>query len=243
MDDIIELQEISPNNWQAKYQGNYGRYTIKIKTDGKKIMNFSCSCPSSHYPCKHIAMIKEAIDERIAMSNESAKGGGITIETLLQNVPLNELRDFIIRQAKYNSQLTQTILLEFAPKIKTDRKKGNDYSAILRQALKNVAFDYEEIYNNDYSLEIDILGQWLDKAQSLIKQGNYREAVLISKACIEEYASWLEHADSDFIDYLSEEYEDTPFTKSPLSSLKIPFSLNITVSIKPRSALKNGKMN
>ncbi|MFP3043705.1 hypothetical protein LQZ19_17985 [Treponema primitia] len=42
MSDIIDLKETSPNNWKAKYQGNYV-YTIKIVTDGKKLSRFSCT--------------------------------------------------------------------------------------------------------------------------------------------------------------------------------------------------------
>jgi hypothetical protein len=46
MSGIIELIQTAENNWKAKYQGNYGIYTIKITTDGKKTIKFSCSCPS-----------------------------------------------------------------------------------------------------------------------------------------------------------------------------------------------------
>jgi hypothetical protein len=64
--NIIDLQEIASNSWKAKYRGNYGIYTIKIKTDGNKTIDFSCSCPSDYYPCKHIPIIEDAIRERIA---------------------------------------------------------------------------------------------------------------------------------------------------------------------------------
>jgi len=55
---ISDLQEISPDVWKAKYRGNYGTYTIKIKNDGNKTVDFSCSCPSDYYPCKHIPMVE-----------------------------------------------------------------------------------------------------------------------------------------------------------------------------------------
>ncbi|MDR1238780.1 MAG: SWIM zinc finger family protein, partial [Treponema sp.] len=75
MSDIIDLRETSPNRWQAKYQGNYGVYTIKIATDGKHRGEFSCTCPSDYYPCKHIAIIEEAIAERIAKYAGEQKSG------------------------------------------------------------------------------------------------------------------------------------------------------------------------
>ncbi|MDR1210743.1 MAG: SWIM zinc finger family protein [Spirochaetaceae bacterium] len=70
MSDILDLRETSPNHWQAKYQGNYGVYTIKIATDGKRRGEFSCSCPSDYYPCKHIP------DEKIPGSAALAAGPG-----------------------------------------------------------------------------------------------------------------------------------------------------------------------
>jgi hypothetical protein len=47
---IVELHRIAENQWKAKYQGNYGVYTIKITTNGKKTVKFSCFFPSDYYP-------------------------------------------------------------------------------------------------------------------------------------------------------------------------------------------------
>ena len=77
---IIDLHEIFPNTWKASYSGNYGTYTIKIKTDGKKTTDFSCSCPSDYYPCKHIAMIEEAIRERIAKNSKTVDNDETSIK-------------------------------------------------------------------------------------------------------------------------------------------------------------------
>jgi hypothetical protein len=219
MNDIFDLQETSPDHWRAKYKGNYGVYTIKISPDGKKTTNFSCSCPSSYYPCKHIPIIEEAISKRIARNHENTKTAEITVEKLLKDVSCKELYDFIVRQAKYNPQLTETILLEFTHKISNENT--NTYSGLLRTALNDVGFDYEDYYQyeEDY-LEIDVLDQLLDKARKYIEQQNYREAILICKACIEEFAAWFEEVDSDFIDYVSEEYQYESFNilKSALSA-------------------------
>jgi hypothetical protein len=93
MDNIINLEEIFPNNWRARYQGNYGVYTIKLTLDGKQVSNFFCSCPSDGYPCKHIAIVKEAIAGRIAESQKPVKEKEITIERLLKDVPQTSVND------------------------------------------------------------------------------------------------------------------------------------------------------
>lgn len=208
--DIISLQETSANNWKAKYRGNYGIYNIKIKIDGKKMTDFSCSCPSDYYPCKHIAIIKNAIDNRIAENKNTPKENAITVEELLIKVPHRELIDFIVRHAKYNPEFTNTILLEFMHK--STVKHENNYALILRNTLKKVHFDYDDLYDyHDDSIEIDILDEWLAKAKEYISQNRYDEAVAICKACIEEYAEWIEEIENDIIEYIDPVYQEKPF--------------------------------
>ena len=212
--NIINLQEISPNSWKAKYRGNYGIYTIKIKTDGKETVDYSCSCPSDYYPCKHISMIEEAIKERITKSQKSDNEDGIRFDKLLRELSQKELRDFIIRQTQHNPQLKNTVLLEFAHKIKkTDVNAINNYNQLLRNALDGLHFDYDDIeYNYEYDcIEIDILDQWLDKAKKHVKQKNWEEATFICKACIEEYATWINNYDSDIVEYFDTCYQEIPF--------------------------------
>jgi len=208
--DILSLQETSANSWQAKYSGNYGTYTIRIKIDGRKMIDFSCSCPSEYYPCKHIAIIKEAIYKRIAESKKVPKEEAITVEEVLKNVPHQELIAFIARQAKYNPELTNTILLEFIQK--STRKTENTYSLILRKALKEVDFDEDDLYDyHEDSISIDILDEWLAKAEDYIAQNRFDEAIAICKACIEEYAEWIEESATDVAEYVDPVYQDKPF--------------------------------
>jgi len=44
-----------------------------------------------------------------------------------------------------------------------------------------------------------------------VKQNNPEEAILICKACIEEYATWLEETDCDVLDYIEPHYQEEPF--------------------------------
>jgi hypothetical protein len=223
--DIIELQEVYPNRWHAKYQGNYGVYTIKITFDKTgEISNFSCTCPSDYYPCKHIHIVQEAIAERIAHSQHLAdtQDKSLTVEDLLTNVSLQELRDFVVRQAKYNTDLTNAVKLEFAHKLtgansgdkeNEDDEDTNPYSSIIQDIMEDVEFDYpayDEREEEDF--EIDSLHQWFDKARDYVEQHNYNEVILICKACIEEFAEWMYNTDTDIIEYIDMyDYETTPF--------------------------------
>lgn len=207
--DILSLQETSENTWQAKYLGNYGTYNIKIKINKGKIETYSCSCPSDYSPCKHIAMIKNAIDNRMAKNRENPKENTISVEELLQNVPNKELVDFIALQAKYNPEFTNKLFLEFMQKVKG--KQEDNYASVLRNSLKNVDFDYEDLDNQEDSMEIDVLDEWFTKARDYIFQKRFDEAIAICKACIEEYAGWLEGIDDEFIDNIDPVYMEKPF--------------------------------
>jgi len=207
--DIISLQETSENVWQAKYLGNYGTYNIKIKIDHGKIATFSCSCPSDYSPCKHIAMIKDAIDSRMAKNKKNPKESSISIEELLKNVPHKELVDFIARQAKYNPDITNKLFLEFMQKV--SGKQKDNYAKVLRDSLKNVDFDYDDLNDQEDSIEIDVLDEWFNKAWEFINQKRFDEAIAICKACIEEYAEWMERIDNEILEYIDPVYQEKPF--------------------------------
>jgi len=114
MHNITDLQEISSNVWQAKYEGSYGIYTINIRTDGEKIIKSSCSCPSKFYPCKHLRIIEKAIKERVAQNLQNDNANEITCECLLKNLSQEKLCDFIVKQTQNNPQFKDAVLLEFA---------------------------------------------------------------------------------------------------------------------------------
>ena len=84
--EIISLHETTPNRWKAKYEGNYGVYTVKITLDKKgDVSDFSCTCPSDGYPCKHIPIVRRAIAERMSQNQRPAgeKGSPQAVEELL----------------------------------------------------------------------------------------------------------------------------------------------------------------
>jgi hypothetical protein len=212
MTNIIDLQETSPDHWRAKYEGNYGVYTIKITTDGKERKSFSCSCPSDAYPCKHIAMIEKAIAERMTQNTASRdiQGGKGSAEELLKSLTREELYNFIVRLIKYNADLSNAVLLEFSYKL--ENKNKNKYSSVIREGLEAVNFDRgdDDYYYDETEVDIDILDQWFERAEQYLAQKKAGEAVLIAQACIEEFAEWLEQIDFDS-EYISDNYQSLPF--------------------------------
>jgi hypothetical protein len=201
---IIELKQISENDWKAKYQGNYGVYIIKIIKNGKKTKSFSCSCPSDYYPCKHISIIENAIAEKFFDNEKLEKDEKLRIDDFIGSVSADKLREFIITQTKYNTDLYNAVLLEFSAN--AGNGKGNKYSKIIKKTLASLP-DYSDDCYFDESIDIDILDQWYDKANDYINKKQYNEALLICKACIEEYSQWLYNVDENVTSYYSNDYQ------------------------------------
>lgn len=204
---IVELRQTAENYWTAKYQGNYGLYTIKITTDGTQTVDYDCSCPSDGDPCKHIPMIEKAIAERIAQNKKNEKHNEPNIKELIKNISYDELRSFIITQTKYIPELLDAILLEFVPRI--NNKNNFAYTEIIGRGLESVEFDKYDYCSGNIS--IDVLDMWIQKAWSCAGQKQYNDAILIAKACIEEYAQWLYESEADNGYEIDSKYHFQPF--------------------------------
>lgn len=217
MQEIISLEEYPKGFWKAKYQGNYGIYTIKIKMGKGKMDSFSCSCPSDYYPCKHIPMIKKAIEKKVSKSKSSELNDTESIENMINKISATELRKFIIDYAQCKPDFANAVQLEFLHTIKEntsekDRNSIGSYSKILRKELKKYQFDYEDLYDyHDSCFEIEVLDDWLMKVKSCVEQNQIDEAVAICKAIIEEYAEWMSNTDEEVVEYVDLKYIEEPF--------------------------------
>ena len=123
---ILELRQTGENDWKARYQGNYGVYTIKVTMKDKKAKEFSCSCPSRYYPCKHIPMIERAVAEKIVAQEKLENRSGPRLKDFITKVPADKLREFILNQTKYNAELQNAAFFEFAEY--AENAGGNKYS-------------------------------------------------------------------------------------------------------------------
>ena len=206
MTEVFDIRQLDENRWQAKYHGNYGIYVIKLTLDKSgKAHDFSCNCPSDYYPCKHIGYVQSAIVEYVKKQGAKQQSH-------------DELRAFVVKKAAYSGELTKDIMLEFAGKIKTNKEENsentNPYSSIIGNALSDIVVNPDEYdnyydYSDGYYVDLDILGEWLRKAGDFVSQAKYDEAVLICKACIEEYVQWLDeqdHCDGNPEDFISDDY-------------------------------------
>lgn len=209
---IISLNQVSTGKWMAKYQGSYGIYTIKIEVNNGKMSDFSCSCPSDYSPCKHIAYILEEIEIMEPIASVEIPERTNKIKALLENIPNASLKMFIADYARFDEVFFDKFQLAFlehaAPK---PEKKQETYNNILKKALKKVSLGYDDMYGyHEESIEIDVLDEWLDKAEKTIDRDK-ADATAMLKAIIEEYTGWAESIDDEMLEYMDHQYLERPF--------------------------------
>ncbi|MDR0537984.1 MAG: hypothetical protein LBH04_08110 [Tannerellaceae bacterium] len=197
MKHISDLQQIDKHSWQAKYHGNFGNYTVMLTLDKKlKVKSFSCSCPSECLPCKHIEYVRTEIVAKLSNVEPAIKNMEVSVESVLQNVTLNELRGFIVDYAESDNNLKQAFMLKFAEMITMDKngiaeRKGNPYSSVIADALENVDFVAEYESDDVFFVDVNFLDEWVRKAKDFVEHGKYEDAILICKAGIEELADFI----------------------------------------------------
>ena len=218
MPHIVSMQETEPRQWVAKYKGNYGTYTIRLTVgEDDKAKDFSCTCPSDYHPCKHIGMIMEAIPKYAAKNEKAMKAdkiNPISPTRLLAKVPEKELRKFVIKQAAKNTVLRKAVILEFAPKTPT-QGIPNPYAQVIREGLREVELDEDGMndwYDQEMGVSLDILDEMFEKAEKFIANGKFDEAVLIAKACFEEFNAWSKEQGCNADEYVNDEYFAQPFS-------------------------------
>jgi len=141
-------------------------------------------------------------------TNKNEANQNITLADFIKDVSAQELRKFIITKAKYNLELQNAVFLEFSKNI--DNANSGKYSVIIRKALESVPIT-DEYYHEDL-INITVMDQWLEKAKEYFNQKQYSEAVLICKACIEEYSKWLYYIDDNVSSVFYSEYCSLPFS-------------------------------
>lgn len=210
---ILALNQESHNKWVARYSGNYGTYTIKIRLgENNQLENYSCSCPSDYSPCKHIGMIVSKIETKsISLTKANSDNDETLIRKLFEGNSKEKFLAFLVEYAKYNPDFVKKIKLDFF----TEEKIKNEINlnAIIRIGLEDV-FDNDDedyYYYSDYGIDVEILDEWKNKANVEIEKNNYTIAFDIAKAMLEEYFEWFEYADSEKLEYLSEDYQSYPF--------------------------------
>ncbi|MFA5300512.1 MAG: SWIM zinc finger family protein, partial [Lutibacter sp.] len=204
---VNEPEEISHGEYEAIVEGTED-YLVQLSLKNGMITDYVCSCPYDMGPiCKHVVAVifymqqdvldlsKKPKSEKKEKTPKAAKRKTVAeqVNELLKNVTHDELKQFIREKSTKNTDFRNLFLSSFA-QYNTDESKElyvKQVKSILRSASDRHGFiDWSSSRHVGYA--IDTL---LAAAQKQIANGNFRSAVFICTAVMEQMTEALQYSD------------------------------------------------
>lgn len=164
------------NTFIAKVEGTE-YYEVKITIDkDSKTLSCNCDCPCE-FLCKHEYAVLLAIKNKKYIEKELKEEivkNNITLNELIQNIPADELKQYILKKI-FDKNFSDYLLLDF-----------NDFEVDFLKYLPSQPYEY--YYNNLYNyvmINDDIRFDCKYIIKDLINSEKYEEAFLVIKAFIE----------------------------------------------------------
>ncbi|NOZ33846.1 MAG: hypothetical protein GXO80_00925 [Chlorobi bacterium] len=192
---VVDLQGTENGQWFALVEGSYAddyEVDIKINSDGE-IQKYYCNCPYDGAICKHVVAVLLKIKDEKQITGTEVKNKKEAWKEIADNVPENELREFIKKYAAKNSDFRNDLTVRFS------EYSNSDTGDIYRHTVQNIFFsaggkygfiDYNHIYTA--MRQIDSL---LYNAEDLIKEKKHKEAFRIVSAIAPECINNIENID------------------------------------------------
>jgi len=207
---VSEPEEITTGVYEATVAGTED-YTVKLKIKNNTIEEHLCSCPYDMGPvCKHIAAVLfylqqdvlELIPKAIPLHNTKEKTTtkkvkkktvSEQVDEVLEKITHDELKQFIREKAEHNPPFRNIFLSSFAHQNTNESKEhySKQVKSILRTAMGRNGFIY---WNQVRSVDKQV-NELLNTAQKQFENKNFRSAIFIYTAVMEEMTEALQFAD------------------------------------------------
>lgn len=157
-------------------------YTVSVMFNSEKntIMDYSCDCPYGEdgTPCKHFAAVLYAIQDN-DFPQTAKENDEHTVEELVNMLSEQQMRDLLIRFAKNNSFITETLQLTVTKSV--PRSQQDQWELDLQELTDSASdrsgfIDYDEAYDYCCSL-VDYMD---DRLPDLLDAGQITEAFHLS---------------------------------------------------------------
>ncbi|MGV3632260.1 MAG: SWIM zinc finger family protein [Bacteroidota bacterium] len=205
--NVKEL-ELKGAVYQAKVAGSgTSDYSVRIETLGNAIHDWKCTCPYDKGPCKHIAstlyaILEEMEDEALQASNPKKNDQtgchpkislSRQINFIAEQVPIAELREFVVSYSKRDASFKTTLLSNFAHI--NQQESGEAYREQI-QALIKLASAGERFLDYQASRKLGREMQPLvDAAQKYFDIGRNQSAIELCIVIVEEMVGAISSAD------------------------------------------------
>ena len=204
---VHEPEEISPGNYETIVEGTED-YTVQITLKNGIVTEYVCDCPYDMGPiCKHVVAVifylqqdELKLNEKIERAKTSltakpAKRKTVAqqVDELLEKTNHDELKQFVRELAAQNSTFRNLFLSSFA-QLNPDESKElyvNQAKSMLRTASDSYGYI-------DWSASRIVgmaVNNMLEGAQKQINNHNYKSAVFICTAVMEQMTEALKYSD------------------------------------------------
>jgi uncharacterized Zn finger protein len=203
---VHEPEEISPGVYEA-IEGTED-YTVRLTIKNGIITEHVCDCPYDFGPvCKHVAaVIFYLVQDELELNNKTkrvktnqtskpAKRKTVDeqVDELLEKVTHDELKQFVREQASQNASFRNLFLSSFVQHNSNESKEL--YVKQVKAILKAASDRHRFIDWSASRLVGKAVDNLLESARKQIDNCNYRSAVFICTAVMEQMTDALQYAD------------------------------------------------
>ena len=203
---VHEPEEVMKGNYEAIVKGTEP-YTVNLTINNGMISEYVCTCPYDLGPvCKHVAAVlfymqqnelnQDAKPSRKKAGTPKSSGKRTVaqqVDEILEKLSHDNIKDYIKEHCLKDSNFRQQFLIQYASLVMPDSKDlySQQIKAILKTALgRNGYIGYSEaryVGNAVHDL--------VSRAEILVEATNYKTAIYISCAVLEEMTKALNFAD------------------------------------------------
>jgi len=118
---VLSLRRSDVNMFEATVQGS-DLYTVEVgfDTDEFTLFHWDCDCPYDGDLCKHVAAVvfkicedPDAITSEVSPPQIASVSYKESVEEVLNNIPLNKLKSFVLSMAEEDRQFAKKFILLF----------------------------------------------------------------------------------------------------------------------------------
>lgn len=204
---VHEPEEISPGVYEAIVEGSED-YTVQLTLKNGIITEHVCDCPYDFGPvCKHVAAVIFYLQQdelelnkktKRAKTNQTSKPAkrktvAEQVDELLEKATYEELKQFVREQASQNVSFRNLFLSSFAQHNSDESKEL--YVKQVKSILKTASDRDGYIDWSASRLVGNTIDNFLESARKQMDNRNYKSAVFICTAVMEQMTEALQYAD------------------------------------------------
>jgi len=215
---VNEFEEVAPGEYEAIVEGTEP-YTVELTIKNKVVTEHVCSCPYDMGPvCKHVVAVifhllqneldlkvksktKTEVETKDGTEKKTQKKKTKTeqVDEMLEKISHNDLKMYVKEQCANDRTFRQLFLANFAYLVIPDSKEL--YAKQIKAILKAAAGSHRYIEYSESSAVSGAVYAMVNHAEQLVDSANYRTALYIAYAVLEEMSLALEYVDDSSGDF------------------------------------------